>query len=61
MRMHMRPINMWQDASLDPTLVEQHPELATILGNEHLYPYKEHNDHPERIAPFMRTGTDPFA
>ena len=61
MRMHMRPINMWQEEKLDPVLLEKYPELETILGRNHLYPYKEHNDHPERIAPFMRTGTDPFA
>ena len=59
MRMHMRPIHMWE-GEVDPALVERFPELATILGN-HLYPYREHNDHPERVAPFMRTGTDPFA
>ena len=61
MRMHMRPINMWQEAEVDPALHERFPELKTILGTEHLYPYREHNDHPERVAPFMRTGTDPFA
>ena len=61
MRMHMRPINMWQEAEVDPALLDAYPELNAILGRDHLYPYKEHNDHPERIAPFMRTGTDPFA
>ena len=61
MRMHMRPINMWQEAEVDPALLERFGELKTILGTEHLYPYREHNDHPERVAPFMRTGTDPFA
>ena len=61
MRMHMRPINMWQETEVDPALHERFPELKTILGTEHLYPYREHNDHPERVAPFMRTGTDPFA
>ena len=61
MRMHMRPINMWQEAEIDPELLETYPELNAILGRDHLYPYREHNDYPERIAPFMRTGTDPFA
>lgn len=61
MRMHMRPINMWQEAEIDPELLETYPELKAILGRDHLYPYREHNDYPERIAPFMRTGTDPFA
>ena len=61
MRMHMRPINTWHDDEVAPELLERFPELDNILGHQHLYPYKEHNDHPERVAPFMRTGTDPFA
>lgn len=59
MRMHMRPIHMWE-GEVSPQLIEKHPELKRVLG-EHLYPYKEHNDNPERIAPFKMTGTDPFA
>ena len=59
MRMHMRPIHLWE-GEVDAKLVERFPELERILGN-HLYPYREHNAHPERVAPFMATGTDPFA
>ena len=59
MRLHMRPIHQWED-EVPPELMEKHPELKRVLG-EHLYPYKEHNDKPERVAPFMLTGTDPFA
>lgn len=59
MRMHMRPIHLWED-EVSPELLEKYPELKRVLG-EHLYPYKEHNDKPERVAPFMLTGTDPFA
>ena len=61
MRMHMRPIHLWQRDELDPGLLERFPELERVLGLEHLYPYKEHNDSPQRVGPFMRTGTDPFA
>ncbi len=59
MRMHMRPIHHWE-GEVPEELIEKHPELRKILG-ENLYPYKEQNAHPERVAPFMMTGTDPFA
>lgn len=59
MRMHMRPVHLWED-EVDPALIEKYPELKRVLG-EHLYPYKEHNHNPERVGPFMDTGTDPFA
>ena len=61
MRMHMRPIHTWNRDEVNAALVEKYPELERVLGLESLYPYKEHNSHPERVAPFMRTGTDPFA
>ena len=61
MRMHMRPITTWSLDELDPALLKRFPELETILGHGHLYPYKEQIDDRERIEPFMRTGTDPFA
>ncbi len=61
MRMHMRPIHQWNRDEIDPALLERFPELERILGLESLYPYREHNDHPERVGPFMKTGTDPFA
>ena len=61
MRMHMRPIHHWQRDEINSDLLERYPELERVLGLESLYPYKEHNDHPERVGPFMKTGTDPFA
>ena len=59
MRRHMRPIHMWE-GEISEQLVQKHPALERVLGT-HLYPYKEHNDHREQVAPFMLTGTDPFA
>jgi ectoine hydroxylase-related dioxygenase (phytanoyl-CoA dioxygenase family) len=59
MRMHMRPIHQWE-GEVDPKLFKRFPDLKRLLG-EHLYPYREHNAHPERVGPFMQTGTDPFA
>lgn len=59
MRLHMRPIHLWE-GEISEDLIQRFPELERVLG-QHLYPYREHNDHPERIAPFMRTGADPFA
>ena len=61
MRMHMRPIHNWQREDISSNLLTKYPELERVLGLESLYPYKEHNSHPERVGPFMKTGTDPFA
>ncbi|MYD43846.1 MAG: phytanoyl-CoA dioxygenase family protein [Gammaproteobacteria bacterium] len=61
MRMHMRPIHHWQREEISSNLLSKYPELERVLGLESLYPYKEHNQHPERVGPFMQTGTDPFA
>ena len=61
MRMHMRPIHNWQREEISSNLLTKYPELERVLGLESLYPYKEHNDHPERVGPFMKTGTDPYA
>jgi hypothetical protein len=58
MRMHMRPIHIWE-GEVSPQLIQKYPALEQVLG-KHLYPYRESNDR-SRIAPFMRTGTDPFA
>ena len=58
MRMHMRPIHMWDDVS--PQLIEKYPELQRVLG-EHTYPFRENVERPETVAPFMATGTDPYA
>ena len=61
MRMHMRPIHDWRREEISSNLLAKYPELERVLGLESLYPYKEHNAHPERVGPFMNTGTDPFA
>lgn len=58
MRMHMRPIHLWE-GEVSPQLLEKYPSLKRVLGT-HLYPYKETND-PDKVAPFMHTGTDRFA
>ena len=58
MRMHMRPIHMWDDVS--PQLMEKYPQLQRVLG-EHTYPFRENVERPETVAPFMATGTDPYA
>ena len=61
MRMHMRPIHLWDRSEINESLLDRYPELEKVLGLESLYPYKEHNAHAERVGPFMQTGTDPFA
>ena len=58
MRMHMRPIHMWDDVS--PQLMEKYPELKRVLG-EHAYPFRENIANLETVAPFVHTGTDPYA
>ena len=58
MRMHMRPIHMWDDIS--PQLMEKCPELKRVLG-DHTYPFRENISNMESVAPFMHTGTDPYA
>ena len=60
MRRHMRPIHLWE-GEISPQLLAKHPALQDVLGlGEHLYPFKESTDQT-RVAPFMLTGTDPFA
>ncbi|MEM7017975.1 MAG: phytanoyl-CoA dioxygenase family protein [Pseudomonadota bacterium] len=59
MRRHMQRICMWED-ELAPEMFEKYPELAKVLGNDHMYPFK-YGAAPERIEPMMVTGTDPFA
>jgi ectoine hydroxylase-related dioxygenase (phytanoyl-CoA dioxygenase family) len=59
MRTYMRTQHSYEDTS--PQLLEKYPELARVIGKP-LYPYADsQNPEPARIAPFMRTGTDPFA
>jgi hypothetical protein len=59
MRSYMRVQHNYEDAS--PELLEKFPELARVIGKS-LYPYDDsRNPDPDRIAPMMRSGTDPFA
>ncbi len=60
MRSYMRPQTVY-DGHLSPQLLQAYPELDRIVGRP-LYPYaNSRGPEPERIAPFMRTGTDPYA
>lgn len=60
MRSYMRPQALY-DRTLSPQLRAQHPELARMTAPA-LYPYEDpQGPDPARIAPFIRTGTDPFA
>jgi ectoine hydroxylase-related dioxygenase (phytanoyl-CoA dioxygenase family) len=60
MRSYMRPQHVY-DADISPQLLQKFPELDRLVGRP-LYPYQNpKGPDPERIAPFLRTGTDPFA
>ena len=60
MRSYMQGVNQWKDA-VDPALVERHPELTKVLGLESLFPYRENEDHHERLFPLLEAGRDQFA
>ena len=59
MRSYMRVQHNYETTS--PQLLEKYPELERVVGRA-LYPYEDARA-PDRgrIAPFLRTGTDPFA
>ena len=60
MRSYMRPQHNYE-VGTSPQLLQKYPELERIIGKA-LYPYEDsQNPARDRIAPFMRTGTDPFA
>lgn len=60
MRSYMRPQHEY-DRDTSPQLLEKYPELERVIGKP-LYPYTDsQNPEVDRIAPFMKTGTDPFA
>jgi ectoine hydroxylase-related dioxygenase (phytanoyl-CoA dioxygenase family) len=60
MRSYMRPQHNYEQGT-SAELLEKYPELKRVIGKS-LYPYDDsRNPEPSRIAPFMRTGTDPFA
>ncbi len=60
MRSYMRPQHLYE-ADTSPQLLQKYPELERVIGKA-VYPY-ENSQSPdrERVGPFMRTGTDPFA
>jgi len=58
MRSYMRVQHNYAHTS--PQLLEKYPELEKVIGKS-LYPYEDpQNPDPTRIAPMMRSGTDPF-
>jgi len=60
MRSYMRPQHNYE-VGTSPQLLQKYPELERVIGKA-LYPYEDsQNPARDRIAPFMRTGTDPFA
>ena len=59
-RTYMRPQHLY-DRSTSPQLLQKYPELARLVGQP-LYPYIDpQNGDRARVAPFIKTGTDPFA
>ena len=47
--------------NIAPELVDKYPELKRVIGKS-LYPYKDsRNSDYERVGPFMKAGTEPFA
>lgn len=60
MRTYMRPQALY-DRTVSPQLRQKHPELDRVVGRP-LYPYIDpQNVDGSRVAPFMATGTDPYA
>ena len=59
MRTYMRVQHDYEKTS--PQLLAKYPELARVIGKA-LYPYADsQNPDPARIAPMIRSGTNPFA
>lgn len=60
MRSYMRPQHLY-DRTTSAQLLAKYPELERVIGKP-LYPYVDsRNPDRDRVAPFKRTGTDPFA
>lgn len=60
LRSYMRPQHMY-DRFTSPQLRQKYPELDRIVGKP-LYPYENpKGPDRDRVAPFMRAGTDQFA
>ena len=60
MRRHMQPIHAWSAEDFSADMRAKYPELDQILPLP-FYPWEDDQEHPERGAAFIRTGTDPYA
>ena len=58
MRSYMKPIQDWRES--DPEFLDRHPELARLLGLEHLYPFK-YEEEAGRAEALKVAGRDQFA
>ena len=58
MRSYMKPIQDWRES--DPEFLDRHPELARLLGLEHLYPFK-YEEEAGRTEALAVAGRDQFA
>ena len=66
-------VSQMYDRQLSPQFLDANPELKRLVSGPQLtgqlYPYEQTGSGPKgtwkgdsaRIAPFMRTGTDPYA
>ena len=66
-------VSQMYDRQLSPQFLDANPELKRLVSGPELtgqlYPYEQTGSGPKgtwkgdsaRIAPFMRTGTDPYA
>ena len=58
MRSYMKPIQDWRES--DAEFLDRHPELARLLGLEHLYPFK-YEEEAGRAEALKVAGRDQFA
>ena len=58
MRSYMKPIQDWRES--DPEFLDRHPELARLLGLEHIYPFK-YEEEAGRLEALRVAGRDQFA
>ena len=58
MRSYMKPIQDWRESDAD--FLDRHPELARLLGLEHLYPFK-YEEEAGRVEALKVAARDQFA
>ena len=58
MRSYMKPIQDWRES--DPEFLDRHPELARLLGLEHIYPFK-YEEEAGRLEALRVAARDQFA